>query len=406
LSFLPTGLLIFALLIACRNPDSLIHAQFWGEDGWFWYPDAYHQGLHALLIPHSGYYQTISRLIAFLAAPFPLTWTPTLYALSAFVFQWLTPAYLLSSRGHALCPNRKIRFLIGVLICLAPNTTEVYVNLTNSQWHLAALALLILLSDPPQNTAWRLFETIFLTISVLSGPFCLLLLPIASVRTWNAPDRTRYTRLAIIGGGMLIQAIPILETSGSERMNTPLGAKLMTLLRLLAAQIFLAPLIGHRHLPDLYALPIWRSALFPWGIDIVAFTICIAAAIRSYAMRYTLAFAILMITATLTHPVVSATMPQWNAMLIPDTGMRYFYIPILIWLAALVTAACTAPLPIRLAAAYALAICMMFGIPHDRKIGMEPDRGFRAAAHRFDTASPGAHVVVPVRPGSSVELVR
>jgi len=54
----PLGLfmvaLVFALLLFCRKPGVLLHAEVWGDDGWSWYPDAYSIGWHSLLLPVGG----------------------------------------------------------------------------------------------------------------------------------------------------------------------------------------------------------------------------------------------------------------------------------------------------------------------------------------------------------------
>ncbi|GBR69610.1 hypothetical protein [Gluconobacter kanchanaburiensis] len=400
------GLLVFAGLLFFRAPNILLHAQFWGEDGWNWYPEAYHLGLSSLFLPHTGYFQTISRLIALVGAPFPLAWNPTIYAGFAFIFQLLPAAFLFSDRGASLCPSRAVRFLLGCLFCLAPNTTEVFVNLTNSQWHLAVLAFLIIVSEPPETTAGRIFDYCFLAISALSGPFCLLLFPVAAFRAATDRRPAPLIRLAILTLGVAIQAIPLIETSGSTRLDTPLGARPFTLIRLLAAQLFLVPLIGHHHLNALYANRIWLNPLFPCVVDLIAGLVCLEAARRWPAMRYALLFIILVLAAALSHPVVSTTIPQWDVMFIPDTGMRYFFMPTLFWMAALTAVTFSGRGLLRVFATVGLLAVLLFGVPHDRRIYVETDRGFGAAARAFDNAPPGTSVTVPVRPNSSVTLIR
>ncbi|MQR98503.1 hypothetical protein [Gluconobacter aidae] len=294
----------------------------------------------------------------------------------------------------------------GILFCVAPNTDEVFVNLTNSQWHLAVLAFLIIVSDPPQTRAGQVFDHVFLLISALSGPFCLLLLPIAAARTIIHREPTYYTRLAIVACGVAIQAVPIIQSSGSSRPNTPLGASFGALICLLAAQLFLAPLISHNHLEYLYSTRIWQNPVFPCLVDLAAGMICFQAVRRWIALRYALVFVMLILAAPLTHPIVTTTMPQWHAMFIPDAGMRYFFMPILFWLAALVAVTFSGHGLTRALATGALLVVVVLGIPHDRKIAMEADRGFSEAARRFDAGPPGTTVTIPVRPGSTVTLTR
>jgi hypothetical protein len=46
--------ILFAAVLVSRRPSVLFHAEFWAEDGWYWYPDAYHNGWASLLLPHTG----------------------------------------------------------------------------------------------------------------------------------------------------------------------------------------------------------------------------------------------------------------------------------------------------------------------------------------------------------------
>jgi hypothetical protein len=65
------------VLVVSRRPDVLFHAQFWAEDGKFWYADAYNLGAIApFLHPAAGYFQTLPRLAALFAQLFPMAVAP------------------------------------------------------------------------------------------------------------------------------------------------------------------------------------------------------------------------------------------------------------------------------------------------------------------------------------------
>jgi len=59
--------LISFLILFSRRPDAILNAQFYAEDGARWFADAYHMGWRCLLIPDSGYLQTVSRIIGLLS---------------------------------------------------------------------------------------------------------------------------------------------------------------------------------------------------------------------------------------------------------------------------------------------------------------------------------------------------
>jgi hypothetical protein len=75
--------LFFAIVLFVRCPATILHPEFWAEDGVIWYSDAYTIGWHSLFSPHTGYLQTISRLVALVAQGFPLQWAPGIFVAAA-----------------------------------------------------------------------------------------------------------------------------------------------------------------------------------------------------------------------------------------------------------------------------------------------------------------------------------
>ena len=189
--------LFAALIVISRRSDTILHANFWAEDGWRWYPDAYEFGWRALLRPWSGYLQTISRLVAWLVQPWPLDWVPTLFAVVAVAVQVGAAVFLVSDRMEIAWPRRGARVLFALIYLLLPNSFEVYANLTNVQWHLAFFAFLVLASSPPSGWPAHVFDTIVLVLAGLSGPFCLFLAPMAFWRAWRERSPAMFCRAGI-----------------------------------------------------------------------------------------------------------------------------------------------------------------------------------------------------------------
>ncbi|QDH17612.1 hypothetical protein [Swingsia samuiensis] len=403
--FYSLGYLILSLLLFSREPDVLLHAQFWGEDGWFWFPDAYHYGISSLYLPHTGYLQTDDRIVAFSSLLLPLRDIPTLFAVMAFFFQWLPCAFLLSPRCKNLFPSTIFRFFIATLVCLIPNSWEVYVNLTNSQWHLAFLALLIVCSAPPRSIADKLFDISFLILSGLSGPFCLFLLPVAFLRTAIERSSTNITRFCIVMSTAIIQCTTILLTGERTHMLPNLGASPSKFTQILGGPLFLSPVIGRDHIKQLELLHSWQTGWLPWGITLVGLLLCLYAFQKISALRLPLIFATIVLTAGLTHPAGSST-TAWDAFLVPNTGMRYFYIPLCIWIITLATLTFKGSIPIRFTSGLILFCALSFGFRRDWHYPKENDRGFTERANYFDTALLGTIVTLPIRPGTFVTITK
>src|SRR5438067_5996611 len=139
-----------AFFIVCsRRPDAVLNPQFYAEDGAFFFRDAYQFGLHSLLLPYSGYFQTVVRVIALIARLFPFAWAPLVMNLTAVTIQVLPLNVFLSSRFSKIA--FPIRMLAGFIYLGIPNSFEIDANVTNAHWHLALLGCLILLASPSSD---------------------------------------------------------------------------------------------------------------------------------------------------------------------------------------------------------------------------------------------------------------
>src|ERR1700704_3343403 len=114
------------LIVVSRRPDVLFHAQFWAEDGKFWYADAYNLGaVQPFLHPAAGYFQTLPRLAALLAQFVPLGMAPLMLNCIAVVIQILPAQFLLSSRCRDL-GSFPARCLFAFLYLGLPNSQEMH----------------------------------------------------------------------------------------------------------------------------------------------------------------------------------------------------------------------------------------------------------------------------------------
>jgi hypothetical protein len=392
-------------ILVLRQPDALLHANFWGEDGWNWFPEAYAAGWHSLAWPHTGYLQTAPRLVALATQPFPLAWGPTLFAAVAIAAQALPGAFLLARRMDAVWPSVPGRMLFALLYAALPNSFEVSANLTNTQWHLAVLAFLVVASAPARGLGGRSFDSGVLLLSGLSGPFCVFLLPVA-VWCW-VRDRIgqRLRRLILLAGCCAVQGACLLATMDATRSTAPLGATAIRLARIVAAQIVLGPLLGTRIGRIVADGPVWAHNAVPTLVALAGLALAAAALWCGPALlRMAVLAAGLLFAAALAHPQVNLTEPQWQIMTEPGLGQRYYFVPMLAWIGVLLTLVC-APQRVFRIPAIALLLLSVAGISGDWRPPTMAATDFVAKARDFADAPAGTRMEFPLHPPGAYPMV-
>ena len=397
----------FAILIS-RRPDALLNAQFWAEDGAVWYAQAYNLGImHSLVLPHTGYFQTVSRLTAAVAQFFPLIWAPLLFNLTAIFIEILPVNLITSSRFSKLIPSLSTRLFLALVYLSIPNSAEVHANITNAHWHLAILACMIVLATPSRLAVWRFFDVGFILLSALSGPFSIFLAPITALLWWLRRERWTFLLLFCLSIGSLVQGIAILLTGRFNDPDTPLGATPELLAKLLGGQVFLGALIGQKgyELISSHSLAFSVLTILVAIAGIALFLFCLLNA--PLELRLFTIFAALIFAASIRSPVGSLTIPQWQALSFPGVGGRYWFIPMLAFITTLIWMVGIRKKPnLRRFATLALAV-MIVGIIVDWKYLAYPDLKFREHATKFAEAPKGTKVTIPINPPSwSMELIK
>lgn len=168
---------LFAALLIARNPFVFITPQFWHEDYIVFFLEHREQGLGALLAPTAGYHILFSRLAAIGADFFPLKLTPLIYT-SLTLAGWLWAAgWVLRS---PLFPRRRWAIAAAFALLAVPSNGEVFLVLCCMQWPFGA-ALLLLLVEPAE-TKTSAVKSLFGLLAGLTGPFSLILTPVAAWR--------------------------------------------------------------------------------------------------------------------------------------------------------------------------------------------------------------------------------
>ena len=390
--------LLFASVLFGRCPATILHPEFWAEDGMIWYADAYTVGWHSMFFPQNGYLQTLSRLVAVVAQAFPLLWAPGIFVAVALVIQTLTATFLVSGRMSSVWPSLRGRLLFALIYVALPNSFETHLNLTNTQWHLAILAFLVLVSRPTESRLGRAGDVMVLALSGLSGPFCILLLPIAIWQLCEDRGTVQLQRAAILAMTCLIQSAFLIETIRHARSTAPLGARGDGLARIFVVQVLLGGLLGVRVMSRLSHATLFNSGGVMIAVAIAGLLACAVALKRGPPVLQKAAlFGALVLAAALWRPQVDVTLPQWSVMTNPGAGQRYYLLPILVWIGVALTHAADPNRALRhFGSVIILGLCT--GIAADWFYPELPPTDFTKKAGEFAFASPGTRMEFALRP--------
>lgn len=409
-TFLPALVAAVAMLLLWqRCPSVLSLPSFWGEDGWVWYPACYVDGWRCLLIDHSGYLQTISMLVALAAQPFPLLHAPKLFALAALVLQAAPAAFLVSRRMAPAIPRLGVRLLLALLLIAAPGMSEVFVNLTNSQWHLALLCFLVLIAAVPAGWSGRVFDILVLLVGGLSGPFAVFLAPVSVL--WWLLHRSRWAcwRMLLVLGAAVVQASLILlhQDTRTGQGGPGLGVSLRNLDTILLNTILGPATLGWQAMKRNGWLADQQGWLFGPGLwPLVLSTLLVLAALilaavalwrGGWALRCFLLFVALEFIAGLFDGLAIDGMALWHQLAV-GVANRYSFHPILAWLAILVSLTVDRAWACRILGGLLLACALLFAIPGDWELAPLPPTNFQAQARLFAQAPPGTVMTFQTRP--------
>lgn len=386
--------LVSALVVYWRDPTVFTHAQFWGEDGIYWYGQAYNQGpFRAFFEAYAGSLQTGMRIVGGLSLLLPFRLVPLFFALSAAAIQILPVVLLFTDRFRKLTKSIKVSIVLAVFYLLLPNSFEVHANLTNINWHLALLAIMVVLC-PGKSKVWRAFDYVALVVSGLTGPFSIILTPFAF---WLRRQKMLPSSYAyVIFATAAAQVVTYLVSPPGSRLSQGLGASPVTFLAIIGSRVTAAFLVSMETVSK-YAVSneIWFAVL---GLLTIGFLIyaCIKGPM---SLKLFVAFAWAVYLVALIKPQASKTVPQWQAML-DGAGNRYFWLPTLSLLVCLVWVVCTGPKVARLLAAAALACSLLIAAPRDFSYLAKPYKNFSDSAVQLDHTNQGKTVCLEVNPSS------
>jgi hypothetical protein len=389
---------IAVVIVVSHRPDALFNPQFLNEDGKYYYADAYNLGLIAPFYrPVSGYLILSARLIALVAVHFPLRWGPAIFNLFAIFFHALPAVFLLSRRFDRLLPSWPARLFLAFFYLVAPNSFELDATVTNMQWHLALLAFMLVIAEPPSLRLGRVRDGGLILLTGLSTPICFVLVPIIALHWWHTRSRWTLTLLAADVAASLIQGVVLLTIGMTQRQHIDLGAHVSVLARIITGQVFLAGSLGMNWYAAIAQLKVWETSWFP------VLLACVGLAYTAYAawkgpieLRLFLLYGALVIAAVLVSPVEHRSGWYWASLAHPRWNMRYEFLAILGWAAVQIAILANGNRVTRYAAVAVLCLFFMIGIPSDWRYPPMADQHYGDYITRFEHMHSGQSIVIPI----------
>jgi len=392
-------------IVIARRPDAVFRAQFYAEDGQIWFADAYNQGWwRSLFQPHTGYFQTLPRLAVGFALLVPFSRAPLVLNSIAIAFQAM-PAVLLISPRSSEWGTLRFRAALAAMYLALPNNFEISMGITESQWILVLISVILVEASTPQTTRGKAFDASILTLSGLTGPFCLPLLLIAVFAYWTRRDPWRRVQLCIIAAACLVQLCGLLIVDPNGRNTPPLGATPEWFIRILSGQVYLGALLGPNQLSLGHGRPFFIFLLCVAILGTVLIAKCVAKS--SMNLRLFLIFSAILFTLSLASPIAYPPPGQtkWE-MIAAAHSIRYWFFPTLAFAWSLLWCARSQSKSARIVSRVLLFL-MCFGVVRDFRHPPFVDEHFAAYAQQVESASPGEEINIPENPrGWKMQLVK
>jgi hypothetical protein len=394
---------VFAMAVVLtfsRAPHLLLNAQFFAEDGQVWFAQAYNLGwLRSLLIPQAGYLNSMPRLAAGVALLVPMRWAPLAMAMVGLLVEALPVPILLSSRLCTWAPLATRCVMAAIYIAL-PNTSEIRIVATNTQWHLSLVLVLLALARSPKTWLDRCLDVAATLVAAFSGPFCAVLVPIALLFWWKR--RRRWT-LVIFWLVTMAACIQIAIVSHQPaRLHRPLGANIDLLVRMIGGNVVGEALLGTFAFSSVLPV-IFLGMAAILCVSLVAY--CFGHAHLEWKLFLAYCWAIF--AASLLNPLVEGNATTSWELLLTDFAARYWFLPMLAFVWSAAWCATDARSGLFRKIAIGTMVCLPLGVIHDWHCPSIADDHSAVFLDRMQNAKPGEHVVFPIEPeGWQIELVK
>jgi|GEM_PF-835303 len=384
----------------------------WAEDGPVFLRAAYVLGPEVIFEPYAGYLHVAPRLLAEIAALFPLSVAPAVVTLlAALSLSVVACACFVFVETVVLHPAPRIAAWIGV-VAAPTGTGEVLNSIANLHWFLLIGGFCAVLARPRPGAALWVAQVSVLSLAVLSDALGLLLVPLVVIRALLRGGRADWIMVIMVGIAGLIQMVG--TTAGAivmgERNTSGQLPTLGELLDVYAFRVVAPTLIG---VAGTERIPGRLEVLVPLLATCLLTAILVGAATRVRWNRgHVLAYA--MASMAITAVVYSL---QWQWLGAPRElwiGERYAVVPtVLLGLALIVAAGSLIEKVGTRSVARGLGVLVLLWIvilaaidfrSGDRRVSEEPWATVVSAAS-IACADGAASVALPIAPeGWALEL--
>lgn len=207
------GIAIVMFLIYYRSPSLFIEPRFWAEEGQGYFTYAFsHSIFGSLIAPHYGYFGFIPNLGGILATFAPLELAPLVTTCLAALIQLLVSSYVIFCDSPYWDSYPKKLAIACFIQLLCP--FECWLTTVSSQYFLSILAFFILMENDTVQMSWLKWPSrIMLSVSVLTSPAVMFLLPAFIFKSFKTRLREDWLRIIIISFGAVIQVTAFVYTS-------------------------------------------------------------------------------------------------------------------------------------------------------------------------------------------------
>ena len=380
-----------------RRVSQLTLPQFWAEDGQVWYADAYnHSFIHNLFLPDNGYLLVFERIVAQIVVVFPIRYAPLLFNVTAALAGIVPVVLIVSKRFENLFSKQWQRLVVAFIFIGLPNSWEVSLGITNSNWKFGCAVLLVAISNKPTTKAWRIFDTAIVVISGITGPFAIFILPVLLFRAVKEKNKWILWLSFLSLFTALIQLHYLLE-SHSKLMPRGILFFLKESVGVFAGQAVFGALIGANGYAHVYpnfhsfSLQLIVAAI---GLAILTF-IFIKGIFELKAMiLYSLAIMLSGIATIRPTEYLSESF-----VMAPFSSARYEYILLFTFAVGIFWVVVhEGRVLFRIVFLCLLWMVIFVAIPYDWFYPTMPNKNFNSYVAKFNSSKVGEKVVIPINP--------
>ncbi len=349
----------FAILLFARMP-AVLHGRLWAEEGRVFYEHAASMPpWRALFLPYAGYLNLAANAAPVLArALVPLEDAPWIITCVGLLLQCCPAVLLVCARVPWLQPPL-VRIAALLLIAVAPQVEEVWLQTLHSQFHLALCAALILALDIPQRRL-AIFGGVLLFLGPLCGPPACVMAPLFLARAVTDRSWARLAQTCAVGAGAALQVLLFY----SHQSGRAYGIGPILLLCIIYIKQIVLPLLGAKIAVAATAQLQARIAahLFPWRAVTVSLTLF--AAICAALLRGRQAASIWLFLAACCTGWIGyyGAIGDKLLILLVGAGGRYVFLPEVLASLAVLALASASPRPERWLARAAVAWLLVVGV--------------------------------------------